>query len=136
MGRDRLKDTRDIRWAEGQHELEEDGLMYVIDALGVGGGAIVGVVGALQCDVIASRRRREYGFQREGTDKSVSAITPAVRSARHARSFSRSAGRLFARIDAASNAAVAGPGSPMGAVPPGTPLRPPTHTTEGSCSGM
>ena len=61
FGRVRLRDTRYKQFDDGVRQLEEEGLMQVFY-----GGAgrrepIIGVVGALQYDVVVSRFRTEYG---------------------------------------------------------------------------
>jgi peptide chain release factor 3 len=61
FGRVRLQDTRYKQFDEGLKQLEEEGLMQVFYATGGRREPIVGVVGALQFDVIASRLRNEYG---------------------------------------------------------------------------
>jgi len=60
FGRIRLKDTRYKQFDEGVKQLEEEGLMQVFFVSAGRREPIVGVVGALQYDVIASRLRREY----------------------------------------------------------------------------
>jgi peptide chain release factor 3 len=65
FGRVRLLDTRYKQFDEALRQLEEEGLMQVFY---VGAGRrepIVGVVGALQYDVIVSRFRSEYGVSVE-----------------------------------------------------------------------
>jgi peptide chain release factor 3 len=61
FGRMRLQDTRYKQFDEGLKQLEEEGLMQVFFATAGRREPIVGVVGALQFDVIASRLRTEYG---------------------------------------------------------------------------
>jgi peptide chain release factor 3 len=61
FGRIRLQDTRYKQFDEGLRQLEEEGLMQVFYVAGGRREPIVGVVGALQFDVIASRLRTEYG---------------------------------------------------------------------------
>src|SRR6266849_4955035 len=61
FGRVRLQDTRYKQFDEGLRQLEEEGLMQVFYVAAGRREPIVGVVGALQCDVIASRLRSEYG---------------------------------------------------------------------------
>jgi peptide chain release factor 3 len=61
FGRARLLDTRYKQFDEGLRQLEEEGLMQVFYADGQRREPIVGVVGALQLDVITSRLRTEYG---------------------------------------------------------------------------
>jgi peptide chain release factor 3 len=61
FGRARLQDTRYKQFDEGLRQLEEEGLMQVFFVAGGRRDPIVGVVGALQFDVIASRLRSEYG---------------------------------------------------------------------------
>jgi len=60
FGRVRLKDTRFKQFDEGLRQLEEEGLMQVFYVTSGRREPIVGVVGALQFDVIASRLRTEY----------------------------------------------------------------------------
>ncbi len=61
FGRVRLQDTRYKQFDEGLRQLEEEGLMQVFYVTSGRREPIVGVVGALQFDVIASRLRSEYG---------------------------------------------------------------------------
>jgi peptide chain release factor 3 len=61
FGRVRLKDTRYKQFDEGIQQLEEEGLMQVVYLPTSRREPIVGVVGALQYDVIASRLKNEYG---------------------------------------------------------------------------
>jgi peptide chain release factor 3 len=61
FGRVRLQDTRYKQFDEGLRQLEEEGLMQVFYTSGDRRAPIVGVVGALQFDVITSRLRSEYG---------------------------------------------------------------------------
>jgi peptide chain release factor 3 len=61
FGRARLQDTRYKQFDEGLRQLEEEGLMQVFFAEGQRREPIVGVVGALQLDVITSRLGTEYG---------------------------------------------------------------------------
>jgi len=63
FGRARLQDQRYKQFDEGLHQLEEEGLMQVFFAEGQRREPIVGVVGALQLDVITSRLRTEYGVE-------------------------------------------------------------------------
>ena len=60
FGRIRLKDTRYKQFDEGVKQLEEEGLMQVFFLTAGRREPIVGVVGALQYDVIASRLKSEY----------------------------------------------------------------------------
>ncbi len=60
FGRVRLRDTRHKQFDEGLKELEEEGLMQLFYAAAGLREPIVGVVGALQHDVIVSRLRTEY----------------------------------------------------------------------------
>ena len=60
FGRVRLKDTRFKQFDEGLRQLEEEGLMQLFYVTSGRREPIVGVVGALQFDVIASRLRTEY----------------------------------------------------------------------------
>jgi peptide chain release factor 3 len=61
FGRVRLQDTRYKQFDEGLRQLEEEGLMQVFYTTAGRREPIVGVVGALQLDVITSRLRSEYG---------------------------------------------------------------------------
>ena len=61
FGRIRLRDTRHKQFDGGVRQLEEEGLMQVFYVTAGRREPIVGVVGALQYDVIASRLRTEYG---------------------------------------------------------------------------
>jgi peptide chain release factor 3 len=61
FGRVRLQDTRYKQFDDGLRQLEEEGLMQVFYVTAGRREPIVGVVGALQYDVIASRLRTEYG---------------------------------------------------------------------------
>jgi peptide chain release factor 3 len=61
FGRVRLQDTRYKQFDEGLRQLEEEGLMQVFYTSGDRRSPVVGVVGALQFDVITSRLRTEYG---------------------------------------------------------------------------
>ena len=61
FGRVRLQDTRYKQFDEGLRQLEEEGLMQVFYVTAGRREPIVGVVGALQFDVITSRLRSEYG---------------------------------------------------------------------------
>jgi peptide chain release factor 3 len=63
FGRARLQDTRYKQFDEGLRQLEEEGLMQVFYAESGRREPIVGVVGALQFDVITSRLRTEYGVE-------------------------------------------------------------------------
>jgi peptide chain release factor 3 len=63
FGRVRLQDTRYKQFDEGLRQLEEEGLMQVFFATSGRREPIVGVVGALQFDVIASRLRTEYNVE-------------------------------------------------------------------------
>ena len=73
FGRVRLKDTRFKQFDEGLRQLEEEGLMQVFYVTAGRREPIVGVVGALQFDVIASRLRSEYAV-----DVEVEAATYSV----------------------------------------------------------
>jgi peptide chain release factor 3 len=57
----RLEDSRHKQFDDGVAQLEEEGLMQVFHAKSGGRDPIVGVVGALQFDVIQSRLQTEYG---------------------------------------------------------------------------
>ena len=63
FGRVRLRDTRYKQFDEGVKQLEEEGLMQVFYVSAGRREPIVGVVGALQYDVIVSRLRNEYGVE-------------------------------------------------------------------------
>ena len=65
FGRVRLQDTRYKQFAEGLRQLEEEGLMQLFYVTAGGREPIVGVVGALQFDVIVSRLRTEYAVEVE-----------------------------------------------------------------------
>jgi len=60
FGRVRLQDLRYKQFDEGLKQLEEEGLMQVFYISASRREPIVGVVGALQFDVIVSRLRTEY----------------------------------------------------------------------------
>jgi peptide chain release factor 3 len=61
FGRIRLRDARYKQFDEGVRQLEEEGLMQVFYVAAGRREPIIGVVGALQYDVITSRLRSEYG---------------------------------------------------------------------------
>jgi peptide chain release factor 3 len=63
FGRVRLQDTRYKQFDEGLRQLEEEGLMQVFYVTSGRREPIVGVVGALQFDVITSRLRTEYAVE-------------------------------------------------------------------------
>jgi peptide chain release factor 3 len=63
FGRVRLQDTRYKQFDEGLRQLEEEGLMQVFYVTSGRREPVVGVVGALQFDVITSRLRTEYGVE-------------------------------------------------------------------------
>ncbi len=65
FGRVRLKDTRYKQFDEGVKQLEEEGLMQVFFLSSGRREPIIGVVGALQFDVIAGRLRSEYNVTAE-----------------------------------------------------------------------
>jgi peptide chain release factor 3 len=65
FGRMRLKDTRYKQFDEGIRQLEEEGLMQVFYLASSRREPLIGVVGALQYDVIASRLKNEYGVTAE-----------------------------------------------------------------------
>jgi peptide chain release factor 3 len=65
FGRVRLLDTRYKQFDGGLKQLEEEGLMQVFYVSAGRRQPIVGVVGALQLEVIASRLRSEYGVNAE-----------------------------------------------------------------------
>jgi peptide chain release factor 3 len=63
FGRIRLRDQRYKQFDEGVRQLEEEGLVQVFYVAAGRREPIVGVVGALQYDVIVSRLRTEYGVE-------------------------------------------------------------------------
>jgi peptide chain release factor 3 len=63
FGRVRLQDQRYKQFDEGLRQLEEEGLMQVFYLTSGRREPIVGVVGALQFDVIASRLGSEYNVE-------------------------------------------------------------------------
>jgi peptide chain release factor 3 len=63
FGRVRLQDTRSKQFDDGLRQLEEEGLMQVFYVATGRREPIVGVVGALQFDVITSRLQTEYGVE-------------------------------------------------------------------------
>ena len=63
FGRVRLRDTRYKQFDDGLKQLEEEGLMQVFYVATSRREPIVGVVGALQYDVVVSRLRAEYGVE-------------------------------------------------------------------------
>ena len=63
FARVRLRDTRYKQFDEGLRQLEEEGLMQVFYVASGRREPIVGVVGALQFDVIKSRLATEYGVE-------------------------------------------------------------------------
>ena len=63
FGRLRLQDTRYKQFDDGLRQLEEEGLMQVFYVESGRREPIVGVVGALQFDVIKSRLSNEYGVE-------------------------------------------------------------------------
>ena len=65
FGRVRLQDVRYKQFDEGIRQLEEEGLMQVFYTPSGQRQPIVGVVGALQFDVIVSRLQTEYGVSVE-----------------------------------------------------------------------
>ena len=65
FGRIRLLDARHKQFDDGIKQLEEEGLMQVFYVTTGRREPIVGVVGALQYDVIVSRLRTEYGVAAE-----------------------------------------------------------------------
>ena len=65
FGRVRLQDTRYKQFDEGLRQLEEEGLMQVFYVTAGRREPIVGVVGALQFDVITSRLRSEMNRDRK-----------------------------------------------------------------------
>src|SRR4030095_12980420 len=65
FGRVRLQDQRYKQFDDGLQQLEEEGLLQVFFTAGGRREPIVGVVGALQFDVITSRLRTEYAVEVE-----------------------------------------------------------------------
>jgi len=65
FGRVRLRDTRYKQFDDGMQQLEEEGLMQVFFATAGRREPLIGVVGALQFEVIASRLKSEYGVDAE-----------------------------------------------------------------------
>jgi peptide chain release factor 3 len=65
FGRVRLLDSRSKQFDEGMQQLEEEGLMQVFFATAGRREPLIGVVGALQFEVIASRLKSEYGVATE-----------------------------------------------------------------------
>jgi peptide chain release factor 3 len=65
FGRVRLQDTRFKQFDGGLRQLEEEGLIQVFFISAGRREPIVGVVGALQFDVVVSRLRTEYGVAAE-----------------------------------------------------------------------
>ncbi len=65
FGRIRSRDTRYKQFDEGIRQLEEEGLMQVFYLASSRREPMIGVVGALQYDVIASRLKSEYGVTAE-----------------------------------------------------------------------
>ena len=65
FGRVRLRDTRYKQFDDGLKQLEEEGLMQVFYTAASRREPIVGVVGALQYDVVVSRLRAEYSVEAE-----------------------------------------------------------------------
>jgi peptide chain release factor 3 len=63
FGRVRLLDTRYKQFDDGLGQLEEEGLMQLFYVTAGRREPIVGVVGALQFDVITSRMQNEYGVE-------------------------------------------------------------------------
>ena len=63
FGRVRLQDARYKQFDDGLKQLEEEGLMQVFYVASGRREPIVGVVGALQFDVITSRLQTEYGVE-------------------------------------------------------------------------
>ncbi len=58
-----LDDTRRKQFDDGVRQLEEEGLMQVLFSRAGGRDPIVGVVGALQAEVIVARLKSEYGTE-------------------------------------------------------------------------
>jgi peptide chain release factor 3 len=73
FGTIRLQDTRYKQFDEGLRQLEEEGLMQVFYVSAGRREPIVGVVGALQYEVIVSRFRTEYGVAIEVAPTAYSA---------------------------------------------------------------
>ncbi|HXI29962.1 MAG TPA: EF-Tu/IF-2/RF-3 family GTPase, partial [Vicinamibacterales bacterium] len=73
FGRARLNDTRYKQFDEGLRQLEEEGLMQLFYIEGQRREPIVGVVGALQLDVITSRLQTEYGVDAQLDSSSYAA---------------------------------------------------------------
>jgi peptide chain release factor 3 len=65
FGRIRAKDTRHKQFDEGIRQLEEEGLLQVFYPASSRREPTIGVVGALQYDVITSRLKNEYGVTTE-----------------------------------------------------------------------
>ncbi len=65
FGRVGLRDTRYKQFDEGLQQLEEEGLMQVFYTSAGRRQPLIGVVGALQYEVITSRLRTEYGVTAE-----------------------------------------------------------------------
>jgi peptide chain release factor 3 len=63
FGRLCLEGSRRKQFDEGIRQLEEEGLMQVLFSRAGGRDPIVGVVGALQADVIVARLKSEYGVE-------------------------------------------------------------------------
>ena len=82
FGRVRLHDQRHKQFDEGLRQLEEEGLMQVFYVTSGRREPIVGVVGALQFDVITSRLRTEYGVEVAGRAGRVHRRAVAGRSGR------------------------------------------------------
>jgi peptide chain release factor 3 len=74
FGRVRLLDTRYKQFDEALRQLEEEGLMQVFYVSAGRREPIVGVVGALQYEVIVSRFRSEYGVAVEIAPAGYSAV--------------------------------------------------------------
>jgi len=96
FGRVRLKDTRYKQFDEGLRQLEEEGLMQVFYVTSGRREPIVGVVGALQFDVITSRMRTEYGVE---VDVDPTAYTAARWVAAPARSAPSPGGQGAVAVD-------------------------------------
>src|SRR4029079_15982397 len=63
FGAARLRDTRYKQFEDGVRQLEEEGLMQVVFPSYGRREPILGVVGALQFDVVAARLKGEYGVE-------------------------------------------------------------------------
>ena len=96
FGRVRPLDTRYKQFDEGLKQLEEEGLMQLFYVESGRREPIVGVVGALQFDVITSRLRTEYGVE---IQVDPSSFTAARWIADPARSLPLLGGQTTAAVD-------------------------------------